>query len=83
MQRQKVSVSERALIQRLNRALRDDGTCVKKTRPSLYFKELGDYYVLDFCGNFVVEKDVDIEALGREKKVLAEWERLRAGNDGR
>jgi hypothetical protein len=72
----KVPVSERALVQRLNRSLAADGMQLKKTVGARAFASLGDYYVIDIARNFVVEKELDIEALGRKRKVLAEWELL-------
>lgn len=68
----KVAVSERALIQRINRKLAPDLEQLKKNRSP--GNELGDYYVLDLNRNFVTAQNVDPEALGRELGVLAEWE---------
>jgi hypothetical protein len=76
MTKSKVQVSGRALLQRINRALAKDDQIVKKTRPSKYFNELGDFYRLDTQVNGIIEKDVDLEALGRKLSVLADWEVL-------
>jgi len=76
MKRPKVPVSERAIIQRINRVLAKDGEMLKKSRPNKYINELGDFYRLDIRKNFIVEKDVDLQALARETKSLAEWETL-------
>ena len=74
----KVPVNERALMQRLNRALAKDELVVKKCRQdSRAHQELGDYYVVDFNRNFIVEKNLDLtdlQSMGRAKKVLADWE---------
>ena len=75
----KVPISERAAIQRLNRVLAKDGEMLKKSRPSKFFNELGEFYLLDIERNFIVEKDVDLEALAREHKALAAWEVLEKG----
>jgi len=72
----RVPVTERALVQRLNRSLAADGMQLKKTVGARAFATLGDYYVVDISRNFVVEKEIDIESLGRKRKVLAEWEVL-------
>jgi hypothetical protein len=37
---------------------------------------LGRYYIVDLYHNLVVDTYVDIEQLGREIGVLAEWESL-------
>lgn len=72
----RVPVSERALVQRLNRALHPDGEKIKKTRGGKAEQELGAYYVLNIRGNYVVGKDVDLEDFGRKYKVLADWEQV-------
>jgi len=40
--------------------------------------DLGRYYTIDTQRNFIVDRQVDLEELGRELKVLAEWEALKA-----
>lgn len=74
----KVPVSERALIQRLNRVLKDDDLVVKKCRvDSRAYYDLGDYYVVNFNRNFIVERNLDLtdlQKMGRTNEVLAEWE---------
>ena len=70
----KVKVSARALLQRLNRVLVKDDECLKKGRDPQ--SELGEFYLIDTKRNFIVEKDVDIEALGKAKGVLKPWEVL-------
>ena len=81
----KVPITERALIQRLNRKLKDDDLIVKKCRPgSTAYNELGDYFVVDLNRNFIVEKNldpVDLQSMGRAKKVLADWEVLKVENN--
>ena len=77
--KQKVPVSERALIQRINRKLVKDGELVKKCREGRWDRELGDYYKIDFeNSNVIVEKYVDLEETGRKLGVLAEYEKLEA-----
>ena len=77
----KVPVTERALIQRLNRSIREDELVVKKCRQdSRAHQELGDYYIVNFNRNFVVERNldlVDLQSMGRAKKVLADWEEVK------
>ena len=75
----KVLVTERALIQRINRKLWHDDQVLRKTRGTRAQLDLGWFYVLDWRRNFVVEHDVDPESLGRELGVLAEYESLADG----
>jgi hypothetical protein len=76
----KVPISERALLQRLNRKFKDDDLIVKKTRPnSRSASDLGDYYILNFNRNFIVDKQLnlaDVEEMGRKHKALAKWEEV-------
>jgi len=46
-QRQKVPITMRALIQRINRKLRDDDTMLKITRGERWRHDLGDCYVVN------------------------------------
>jgi hypothetical protein len=75
-QRTKVPVTARALVQRINRCLVRDGMKLKKTKGVQAFLTLGDYFTIDTTGNYVIDKKVDIEYLGRKRRVLAAWERL-------
>jgi hypothetical protein len=70
----KIPVSNRALRQRVNRALKKDGK-VLKGRPGRGPR--GQYYVVSLTRNVVVKRDVDPEALGRELGVLAPYEEVR------
>jgi len=78
--REKVRVSERAVLQRINRVLARDGEKLKKARET-YLHTLGRFYILDQDHDFVIKKDVDLEALAREKHVLAKWEVLEQGRE--
>jgi hypothetical protein len=80
--KQQVSVSNRALVQRINRKLRPDCEALKKARPR-WWNELGDYYIVDYNRNWIVAKDVDIEDLGRELGVLQPHETMGADADAR
>ena len=75
----KVAVTERALIQRINRALRKRDEVLKRTRGTHALRDLGDYYVVDVRRNAVVAADVNPEAYGRELDVLAPYERVKTG----
>jgi hypothetical protein len=81
--KQKVGVSARALIQRVNRKLTDEHQRLHVAR--LYRdssnrrwenSNLGRYYVIDFYRNIIRDTHVDLEKLGRELRVLQPWEEL-------
>ncbi len=73
----KIPVSWRALTQRVNRALRQEGKLLKG-RPGRGPK--GRYYLVSLTRNVVLRQDVDPEALGRELGVLAPYEEV--GKEG-
>lgn len=70
----RVPVTERAMAQRLNRVLKEEDLTLKKSRGERALIELGDWYIVNYRYNRIIEKDVDIEDLGRERGVLAKWE---------
>ena len=72
---QKVPVTKRALVQRINRKLAASGEAIKAARGGRQRRELGDFYRLNVNRNTLVAKDVDPEALARELGVLHPWER--------
>ena len=73
----KVPVSERALAQRIDRALAPDGLTLRKSRPgSRQQQNVGDYYVIDVNANAVVWSYVNLEAYAEELGVLAAYECL-------
>jgi hypothetical protein len=69
-------VSQRALIQRINRVLAKDNQHLKAARGRYWRSSLGDYYIVDPTKNFMVETKVSLEALGRKLDCLQPWERL-------
>jgi hypothetical protein len=71
-----IPVTERALIQRINRVLRKDGRILKVTRGERALREVGQYYLLGFDRNTVTTLHVDIEELAHELGVLRSFERL-------
>jgi hypothetical protein len=75
----KVPVSERALIQRVNRALKKDLRAVKIPRGLRMRQEAGAYYLLDLNRNWIVKtyrRGLRLESLARELGVLEAWETL-------
>lgn len=76
MKRQKVTVPTRALVQRINRALRAEGKRLRSPRGrGDVDAPLGRYYLVDDRG--VVATNVKPEVLAREVGVLEAWEEVR------
>ena len=69
-----IPVKRRALLARINRALRKDGKALRVSRPRAR-SFVGDHYVLNIYSNGIVEQYVDPEQLGRRLGVLNECER--------
>ena len=73
----RVPVSERALIQRIQRRLQAQGHVLKRTRDAGQARlDLGKFYVLDTAQNFILETEVDLEGYGRALGALAAHETL-------
>jgi hypothetical protein len=69
-------VTERALVQRINRRLAKDFETLKAARGGRWRSTTGDYYVVDLQRNAIARTNVDPEALGRELGVLHAYERV-------
>jgi hypothetical protein len=74
--KERVPVTPRALVQRINRALAADDEELRKSRGMRAFLDLGHYYTIDKRQNFIARKEVDIEELGRSLNVLKPHEAL-------
>ena len=80
--RVRVPVTARALFQRINRKLAAHEQKLKRSRrihgnEVIHFDpNVGEYYVVNVEQGWLVEKDVDIEDLGRKCGALANWEAL-------
>lgn len=74
----KISVSERAVIQRINRKLKPDHEMLRKARGDSIESSLdvGDFYIINYRIKGVTMKDVDVEKLARELGVLKDWEKV-------
>lgn len=73
----KVPVSLRALIARLNRHLRQKGLQVRKWRG--HRARWGEYYLLDYHHEWIHQENLsarDLEGIAREERVLAPWEEV-------
>jgi hypothetical protein len=73
--RQKVPISARGLLQRINRVTSSSHLLFKKARR-LQAEELGQYFAVDLRSKFVAEKNVDLEKKGRQLGVLKDYEAL-------
>jgi len=69
---EKIPITKRALVQRINRHLRKSNEALRGKRDG----NTGEYYLVDFGRNTVVQDVVAIEKLGRELGVLKPFERL-------
>jgi hypothetical protein len=62
-------VTYRAIIQRINRALKKDQEALKSDRRGAYMR-------IDLSHNAVIELNVNISEMAKELKVLKPWEKL-------
>jgi hypothetical protein len=75
--REKVLVSERAILARINRKLAKDQEVLRKCRrDNRSYHQLGDYYRIDVRCNGVVEMDVPLETIAKDLEVLKPWEEI-------
>lgn len=72
----KVPISERALTQRINRVLANQGRKLKALRGDRGWDTLGNLYVVELATNSVVKTKVNLEELGRELGVMKGYEEL-------
>lgn len=71
----KVPTTKRALIARVRRILRKAGEDLRMATPEQRkAMGLGKYYLVDSKG--ILDKNVDVEDLARELKLLQPWETL-------
>ena len=72
----RVPVSRRALIQRINRKLPGHETLKTNRAPGSTHRELGRYFIVNKYNNSITCQFVDLEKLGRELGVLRGYERM-------
>jgi hypothetical protein len=70
----KVPVSERAVLQRLHRALAQQGQMIRRTRGTDY-NDTGAYHCIDIHRNSLKASHVDPEKCSRDAGVLRPRER--------
>jgi hypothetical protein len=74
--REKIGVTMRAVIQRINRKLAPDDEVLRAARSERMRMEYGDYYVIGTRVGGVNEKNIDPETMARELGVLHPWEEV-------
>ena len=73
----KKTVTERALMARINRKLAHEGQILKKCRADTRsYQDLGDFYLVNIYQNAVYGQHINLEGLGQELGVLQDWEEL-------
>ena len=72
----RVKISVRAAIQRINRKLKPKGRVLKTARTEQAEDDYGRYYVIDLRRNGVVDMHVNLDDIGSELYVLADWEEV-------
>jgi hypothetical protein len=74
--KERVPVSLRAVIQRINRKLSPEEKVLKIARSQRTADVMGWYYTIDANGGWVIRKWVDIKQFAHELGVLKPWEEL-------
>lgn len=69
-------VTQSAVISRINRKLAHEGEALKKSRSMRMYLEVGDFYILNINGNYIVRHHMDVEDLARELGVLYPFEEI-------
>ena len=75
---EKVPITRRAVVKRVNRRLRHEEMTLKATRGNSRARtngDLGAYYVIDWR-NFVRDRDIDLEVYAREVGALKGYEEV-------
>ena len=71
-----IKLTNRALVARINRSLAACDQKLRKSRGERARFDLGDYFVVDVPGRHIIDKYIDVEALGRELGVLRPSEQV-------
>lgn len=70
------TISEAALLMRIDRFLSPLNQKVRKARGDYAKSSLGEYYLVDVDRNVILETHVQIEAMARRLGVLESWENV-------
>jgi hypothetical protein len=72
---QKIPLSERAVVQRINRKLAKENEALRTSRQNSRAQSIvGNYYIVDLNRNAVTASQIDLEALARELGVIMDYE---------
>jgi hypothetical protein len=80
---QKIPISMRALIARINRKLRPDDEVLRAARGARAKQEFGGFYIINRNRELIVAHHVDPEDMGRKLNAMREWEQLVQGQSER
>lgn len=73
------TITENALVKRINRKLAHEGQQLRKTRPDSKARhELGEFYIVDLSTNRLECDDVSLGDLGYSLRILGPNERVSA-----
>lgn len=73
----RLNITERALMQRINRKLKQDGKQLRTARNEAVERDMGRYFIVDMNRNAITTRRVDPEKLGRKLGVMQPWEALK------
>jgi hypothetical protein len=76
MVKHRLPLSERALNQRINRKLKQDGKQLRTARSPSVELSRGRYFIVDVNHNSVTAHHIHLEELGHELGVLKPWEKV-------
>jgi hypothetical protein len=79
----KVLLTERAVIQRINRKLASEHQQLKTYRGGRWESDLGRFYVVDLNRNAIVAQHVVLDELARELGAIAGYEAIEEVDDAR
>jgi hypothetical protein len=72
--KQKVPVSVRAVVQRINRELKKKGKVLRATRGAEARKQFGGFFVVGFRSGAVQDKNIKLEAFARKVGAIETYE---------
>jgi hypothetical protein len=75
----KMQVTSRAVVQRINRKLAPQMKKLCVTRGDRMRQEFGDFYIVDYSRNTVIDWHINPEALARDLDVLQPHEVMSNG----
>jgi hypothetical protein len=71
----KVYISQRALLQRINRKLAKEEKKLLTSRSNAKKQEFGNFYIVDINLNNVIQAHIDLEVLGQDLHAIKKGEK--------